>query len=166
MPDVRVSFDDPEVFDRLSKRKEKLDLSWREVIFRGLQKEGAPDIDEEINILESAEDAVLVFDFFDSFNKRIPLRVRLQTGPNGYEVDWVVIRQGKGTEGMNQFSSEERDEIATKSETGHTANLMFEADGESYPVKAVLSWGRDKHGNCIVTSIDELEFETGDKLPA
>lgn len=169
MPEVRVSFDDPEVFNLLSERKEELDLSWQEVIFRGLQKEGAPDIEEEVDRLESAEDAVLDFDFFDSTEKRVPVRIRLKTGPNGYEVDRVDIRRGKDVEMMNRFKSHDRDKIAEKLKDRDATNLVFRADKTSYNVEVVLSWGRDEHGRCIVIAIDDISINHGDenrdKLP-
>lgn len=41
--EIRVTIDDDEVFERMKARKRELDLSWEEVLHRGLRREESPD---------------------------------------------------------------------------------------------------------------------------
>ncbi|MFC7057120.1 hypothetical protein [Halovenus salina] len=39
--EIRITIDDDEVFEQMKRAKQELDLSWREVLHRGLQREPA-----------------------------------------------------------------------------------------------------------------------------
>ena len=231
--EVRISVDDDEVFERMKRRKQDLDLSWEEVLYRGLARredvgrvgpgaeEGAygrgpaadrtgargpgaapgrdapvdrwdqfasglereiqnkvydtlassfgaagidvpprpdgPDgLDEEVESLAGAEDARLVFPFLDGEEAHeVPLRVALETGPNGLSVDVVAVRRGKGVREANSFDTRARKEINTGLAMGDAAALVFEEGAESYRVRPVLSWTRGDGGR---PTVDEVEI--------
>lgn len=118
---------------------------------------GAP-LDEEIDRLEDAEDAVLVLG--DSEGERVPLRVTLHTSPDGLDVDVVAVRSGKGTEELNQFADGSRAEVARRFARGDTATLELAA-GETYDVRGELSWAPGPEGTPTVTdvTIRDVVFE-------
>lgn len=244
---VRISIDDDEVFERLKRRKDALDLSWEDALRRGLRDSAEPPrgpktaqepretperggraagdgdsqrgqaetpspfdsdfgeqiaqrvlasvsesvsgatggrgsaggasggggagaggtggssgpgtpLDEEIDRLEDAEDAVLVLG--DSEGERVPLRVTLHTGPDGLDVEVVAVRSGKGTEEMNQFADGARADVAKRFARGDTATLEMAA-GETYDVRGELSWAPGPEGTPTVTdvAIREVVFE-------
>ncbi|WP_254863513.1 hypothetical protein [Halovivax gelatinilyticus] len=41
--EIRITIDDDEVFERMKARKQRLDLSWEDVLHRGLRREPEPD---------------------------------------------------------------------------------------------------------------------------
>lgn len=41
--EIRITVDDDEVFERMKRRKQELDLSWEEVLHRGLRRDPEPD---------------------------------------------------------------------------------------------------------------------------
>jgi hypothetical protein len=110
---------------------------------------GTP-LDEEIDRLEDAEDAVLVLG--DSDGERVPLRVTLHTGPEGLDVEVVAVRSGKGTEEMNRFLDGARAEVAKRFARGETATLEMAA-GETYDVRGELSWAPGPDGAPTVTDV-------------
>ena len=232
---IRISIDDDEVFERLKRRKDALDLSWEDALRRGLRDSPEPPrapstasesrrgrdrsrgetqrggraredrdgraredrdgrrgsdtrdrtrddptpfdpdfgeriaqqvlssvsdsvpgfvgetLDDEIDRLEDAENAVLVLG--DSEGERVPLRVALHTGPDGLEVDVVAVRSGKGTEDMNQFADGARTDVARRFAEGETATLEVDAGSEAYDVRPDLSWARGPDGTPEVTDV-------------
>ncbi|WP_232702667.1 hypothetical protein [Halobacterium wangiae] len=226
---IRISIDDDEVFERLKRRKDALDLSWEDALRRGLRDSpepprtpetpeprahgrdrrsqrdrGAPHdhrgesrgrrdpedvspfdpefgeriaervlssvsesvpgfvgetLDDEIDRLEDAEDAVLVLG--DGESQRVPLRVALHTGPEGLDVEVVAVRSGKGTEGMNRFGDGARADVARRFAEGETATLELEGGGELYDVRPDLTWARGQDGTPTVTdvAVREVVFE-------
>lgn len=158
MPEIRVTIDDPEVFDQLSRRKNDLDLSWRDVVLRGLRHENGMDLDAIIERLQAAENAAVYFECLsDSYQKLIPVRVRLVTGAEGYEVEWVGIRHGD-TENQNRFDSDDRDQIAEHLAEGGVAILEFDDDNAKYEVRPELAWSRMEYGQLTVTDVNRLEI--------
>jgi len=223
---IRITVDDDEVFERLKRRKDALDLSWEDALRRGLrdskQPPRAPDagdartepepgrdhsgrrgadarrdaaatgsdpspfdpefgerlaervlstvgesvsgvadsLDEEIDRLEDAEDAVLVLGDGDE-RERVPLRVSLQTGPGGLDVDVVAVRSGKDTEGMNEFADGARATVARRFARGETATLELAGGEETYDVHPELEWARGDDGTPAVTgvAVREVVFE-------
>jgi len=221
---IRISIDDDEVFERLKRRKDALDLSWEDVLRRGLRDSTepprAPDpsetrerrdherdqrrsrnrpsergrdaeepspfdpefgeriaervlssvrdsvpgsvgetLDDEIDRLEDAEDAVLVLG--DGDGERVPLRVALHTGPDGLAVDVVAVRSGKDTEGMNRFGGGARADVARRFAAGETARLELDAGDEAYDVRPEMEWARGSDGTPTVTdvTVTEVVFE-------
>ena len=222
---IRISIDDDEVFERLKRRKDALDLSWEDALRRGLRDSTEPPrspnastesrrgrdsgladrsegrrgrddresrhgrdatdrgdpspfdpdfgervaqqvlssvsdsvpgfvgetLDDEIDRLEDAENAVLVLG--DSDQERVPLRVALHTGPDGLDVDVVAVRSGKGTEAMNEFADGARADVAGRFAAGETATLELEAGSEIYDVRPDLSWARGPEGTPRVTDV-------------
>ncbi|AHG05365.1 hypothetical protein HALDL1_13635 [Halobacterium sp. DL1] len=220
---IRISIDDDEVFERLKRRKDALDLSWEDALRRGLrdspepprapetpeprsqnrdrrsgrdrgatrdhqrrgESRGRPDpgdvspfdpefgeriaervlssvsdsvpgfvgetLDDEIDRLEDAEDAVLVLG--DGESERVPLRVALHTGPEGLDVEVVAVRSGKGTDGMNRFADGARADVARRFAEGETATLELEGGGEAYDVRPDLTWARGHDGTPTVTDV-------------
>ncbi|MFB6072950.1 MAG: hypothetical protein ABEJ88_08280 [Halobacterium sp.] len=220
---IRISIDDDEVFERLKRRKDALDLSWEDALRRGLRDSPEPPrapespeprgrgasnqrdsgsraerrsrerrgrarsragedpspfdpdfgeriakqvlssvsdsvpgvvgetLDDEIDRLEDAEDAVLVLG--DAEAHRVPLRVSLHTGPEGLDVDVVAVRSGKGTEGMNEFGGGARADVAERFAAGETATLELDAGGEAYDVRPDLTWARGSDGTPTVTDV-------------
>jgi hypothetical protein len=228
---IRISIDDDEVFERLRRRKDALDISWEEALRRGLRDSpepprgvpgdggdgrgsprasgdhrghgpndppnlaagpesghggpspfdedfgeqiarkvfssvqqsvpGMPEepLDDEIARLEDAEDAVLVLG--DGESEGVPLRVILQTGPDGLDVEVVAVRSGKDTEGMNRFAEGARADVAERFAGGDTVILEL-ADGEEiYRVRPELTWARGEDGTPTVedVAIREVVFE-------
>jgi hypothetical protein len=119
---------------------------------------GETPLDEEIDRLEDAEDAVLVLG--DSEGEQVPLRVTLHTGPEGLDVEVVAVRSGKGTEEMNRFVDGARAEVAKRFARGDTATLEMAA-GETYDVRGELSWAPGPDGAPTVTdvTIRDVVFE-------
>ena len=119
-------------------------------------------IEREVDELQAAEDAVLRFDFLDDDGptNQVPLRVTLQTGTDGLDVDVVAVRRGKSAQEMNRFSRDERQRINVELARGASAVLAFDGD-ESYDVAPVLSWTRDGDGRPIVddVAIDRVIFD-------
>ncbi|MFB6268850.1 MAG: hypothetical protein ABEH83_02840 [Halobacterium sp.] len=236
---IRISIDDDEVFERLKRRKDALDLSWEDALRRGLRDSPEPPrapsqptepkrgrsgghrersdrrerpnrgddrgargrdaadrgdpspfdpdfgeriarqvlssvsesvpglagaaagasagantggtLDDEIDRLEDAEDAVLVLG--DSERERVPLRVALHTGPDGLDVDVVAVRSGKGTEDMNEFADGARADVARRFAAGETATLELDAGNETYDVRPDVSWARGPDGTPRVTDV-------------
>lgn len=239
--EIRITIDDDEVFERMRRRKEALDLSWEEVLRRGLGGDGSaraagpwagpaghpghprpphgptpfdPDfgdqlrrsiasqlpgsssaavegddrpgpfdpgfdewiaervedtvsaamsaasrsLDVEIDRLEGAEDATLVFDTLAE-PREVPLRVDLRAGPDGLDVDVIAVRQGKGTAGMNSFAEGDRKAVARHLAQGGTAALRIGDEAVTYDVRPSLEWGRDAEGNPTVTAVEIVEVE-------
>ncbi|MFT4889486.1 MAG: hypothetical protein ACI9YT_000395 [Halobacteriales archaeon] len=231
--EIRITIDDDEIFERMKRRKQQLDLSWEEVLHRGLRREpeggqersaagrdrwswderpprdpeppesgtsrGPPDepfstdefveemkrgvrnqvvnslqsslsglgegefdLEEEMGALQSAEDAVLVFDFLDGDGSHedeafwVPLRVTQQTSREGLDVDVVAVRSGKSVSHMNHFDRSGRRQVNANLAAGETATLRFTdgGDGEEYRVYPVLSWSKDESGRPTVTSVE------------
>ena len=220
--EIRITIDDDEVFERMKGRKRELDLSWEEVLHRGLRrKEPAesrgprddhatyrpppPDpitapgafaedlkrqiqgqvrdslyasleasawgddhhrdsLGRDVETLESAEDAILVFDFLDDAiepGHQVPLRVTLEATAEGLVVEVVTVRSGKGVAAMNAFEPVVRSRIVTGLATGQTATLEFDAGAEQYRVTPTLAWSRDGDGRPTVVdvSIEEVHFD-------
>ena len=108
-------------------------------------------LDDEIDRLEDAEDAVLVLG--DGESERVPLRVALHTGPEGLDVEVVAVRSGKGTDGMNRFADGARADVARRFAEGETATLELEGGGEAYDVRPDLTWARGHDGTPTVTDV-------------
>ena len=247
--EIRITVDDDEVFERMKRRKTELDLSWEEVLHRGLRPDrgearradrtsghhpgegsGGPDphrrhrggahdphgpfgphgphgphgpephheehdrwdafgdslerqikdrvydslkasfgaagvdvpdrpgMDAEMEELASAEDATLVFEFLPADRAyEVPLRVDMETGLDGVTVDVVAVREGKSVRDANRFDTDARKRVNTRLGTGGTATLRFAEGAESYPVRPVLSWGRDAEGHPRVKAVDVAE---------
>jgi hypothetical protein len=118
-----------------------------------------PPLDDEIDRLEEAEDAVLALG--DGEAERVPLRVALHTGPGGLEVDVVAVRSGKGTEGMNRFADGARADVARRFASGETVGLELHGGEETYDVRPELTWARGPDGAPTVTdvAVREVVFE-------
>lgn len=188
-PDIRISISDDETFERLKRRKNELDLSWKEVVLRGLKKRTMPlehlgikdpigkraleivdgltittpeaeeDIETTIDRLERGEDSILSFDFLNKSRCRIPLRIGLTTGKGGHKVKWQEVRRGKSTSHMNSFSEEEREEIAEKLGEGRKATLKMERGKIEYDVVPTISWTRDDSGFCCAKEVSVEEID-------
>ena len=234
--EIRITIDDDEVFERLRRRKDALDLSWEDALRRGLREGTGPRpapksrpereqgrygrgttgnaegrhgragpggkggsrgrrsgsgsvspfdshfgeqiardvissvnasipgvdvaLEDEIGRLEDAEDAVLILG--DGEHERIPLRVALQTGPDGLDVEVIAVRSGKGTEGLNRFEDGARADVARRFAEGDTATLEIEGSEETYEVRPELTWVRGHDGVPTVTdvAIREVVFGT------
>ncbi|MFB6095485.1 MAG: hypothetical protein ABEJ71_03410 [Halodesulfurarchaeum sp.] len=247
--EIRISIDDEEVFERMKARKRELDLSWEEVLYRGLRIGGPPwsetqsgesagaagpgpfvaggggpgpggpgpggfdappgfrrgtgtsdrgsskdpwdtlaesieeqvqervydalrssvgamgidvppeaGLEEEVETLQSAEDATLRFPFLDDDPaSRVPLRVNLRTSPGGLDVEVVTVREGKGVDDQNDFDGATRARITEALAKGETALLTLADGAERYRVVPVLSWGRRADGNPRVTDVEIQE---------
>ncbi|WP_255168654.1 hypothetical protein [Natrononativus amylolyticus] len=217
--EIRITVDDDEVFERMKARKRELDLSWEEVLHRGLRRDeegvgsgrderrgyerAPPDpisapgafaedlkrqiqgqvrdslhaslestweepyrddpLGRDVETLESAEDAVLVFGFLEDggASAQVPLRVTLEAGAEGLTAEVVAVRQGKGVAAMNTFEPATRRRIVEGLATGEVATLEFDAGAEIYPVVPTLAWSRDDGGRPTVVdvTIDEVRFD-------
>lgn len=237
--DIRISIDDDEVFERLKRRKDALDLSWEDALRRGLRDSADPPrspappetpdrrrenrgrgdhtrrdhtrgerrehastgsdrshtrnpdeaspfdqdfgeriarevlssvsdsvpgfvgetLDDEIDRLEDAENAVLVLG--DGDGERVPLRVSLHTGADGLTVEVVAVRSGKDTADMNRFGDGARADVARRFAQGETATLELAGGGETYDVRPDLTWARGPDGTPSVTdaAIRDVVFE-------
>ncbi|WP_313691170.1 hypothetical protein [Halorarum halobium] len=235
--EVRITVDDDEVFERMKRRKRELDLSWEEVLYRGLTRREAggqsppndspgeraggpvgepgpagprdgehreergdrwdrfasglereiqnkvydtlassfgsagidvpprPDaadapggLDDEVESLASAEDATLAFPFLDDEGSAtVPLRVALETGPDGLSIEVVALRRGKGVAEANSFDAGDRQRVNTRLAAGDAAVLSFADGAESYRVRPVLSWTRGEDGRPTVDEVDVPE---------
>lgn len=237
--EIRITIEDDEVFERMRRRKDELDLSWEEVLRRGLdvggdtqgpgsrshgptppgnpdpsQSAGSPSpfdpgfgeyirrqieeqipqqgssgespearrgssttgldewisdhvettiqnaissvgepLDREIERLEGAEDATLVFEHL-SEPGTIPLRIDVRSDAEGFDVDVVATRQGKDTTGMNTFDEADRKAIARHLVDGGTAALRIGDDSVTYDAYPSLEWGRDASGTPTVTDVE------------
>jgi hypothetical protein len=214
--EVRITINDDEVFERMKRMKKELDLSWKEVLHRGLQiDDGSPppgqgssaqggqdygqapieedfedrierhvkerigaslenalgidtheqsspgrssyDYEQEVESLENAEDATLVFPFLDDEpGYQVPLRVALEMRAGEVDVEVVTVRQGKSVTDMNSFDRGARHRIAEELATGSSVRLKLGGGVEAYDVTPVLTWSRDSQGDPIV---DEVEIE-------
>lgn len=231
--EIRITIDDDEIFERMKRRKRQLDLSWEEVLHRGLRRDpesgsersggvherspwderpprepeppgatgrrghpeepfstdefveemkrgvrnqvmnslqsslgglakGEFDLEREMGALQSAEDAVLVFDVLDETesaddeNYWVPLRVTQRTSREGLEIEVVAVRSGKSVSHMNHFDRDARRQVNATLATGEPAILRFTdgGDGEEYPVYPVLSWGKDESGRPTVSAVE------------
>ncbi|WP_435360733.1 hypothetical protein [Haloarchaeobius sp. DFWS5] len=117
-------------------------------------------LDDEIDRLSDAEDAVLAFDVLegesddvDDASRQVPLRVNLTTSAEGLGVEVVAIRHGKGTEGMNRFGPSDRATVARHLAGSGTASLRLQNGAESYDVVPRLVWGRAPDGTPTVTDV-------------
>lgn len=124
--------------------------------------EGEFDLEQEMGALQSAEDAVLVFDFLDATGSQegesfwVPLRVTQQTSREGLDIEVVAVRSGKGVGHMNHFDRSARRQVNANLAAGETATLRFTdgGNGEEYRVYPVLSWSKDESGRPTVTSVE------------
>lgn len=214
--EIRITIDDDEVFERMKARKQVLDLSWEDVLHRGLRGTDAdepggpgrhqwgrtararpdpvtdpagfaenlkrqiqgqvresfqdslapgPDpLGADVATLESAEDAVLVFDFLgemaDDRAFQVPLRVTLEAGGDGLAVDVVSIREGKTVTDMNAFDPAVRKQIIEGLAGGDFATLSLDGGAESYRVTPTLSWSRtDGVPSVSAVDIEEVRFD-------
>lgn len=220
--EIRITVDDDEIFERMKTRKRELDLSWEEVLHRGLRRETsvhrrgshrAPDpvdapgafaddlkrqikgqvraslqdslaatsfesdpaspeplgpgdssLEDEVGTLESAEDAILRFDYLGDdateAANQVPLRVRLNASADGLAVEVVAVRRGKNVGHLNAFDRGVRKRIVRGLATGETATLELEAGVEEYAVSPTLSWSRED-GRPVVADVDigEVRFD-------
>jgi hypothetical protein len=119
--------------------------------------EGEVDLQREMGALESAEDAILAFEFLEEDEAYwVPLRVTQQTSREGLDVEVVAVRSGKGVSHMNHFSREARQQVNAALASGTRATLRFTdgENGEAYPVYPILSWGKDDSGRPTVSSVE------------
>ncbi|MFB6095367.1 MAG: hypothetical protein ABEJ71_02805 [Halodesulfurarchaeum sp.] len=117
-----------------------------------------PGLEEEVETLQSAEDATLRFPFLDDDPaSRVPLRVNLRTSSGGLDVDVVAVREGKGVSDLNDFDGPTRARITEALATGETALLTLADGAERYRVVPVLSWGRRADGTPRVTDVEIQE---------
>lgn len=120
------------------------------------------DLDEEVERLESAEDAVLAFPFLDdSVGNTVPLRVTLETDADGLTVEVVAIRTGRSVADRNRFDRGARQAVAESFAAGETATLTLGDGAESYDVRPELSW-RTEEGHPTVTEVTIREVVFGD----
>lgn len=110
-------------------------------------------LDAEIERLEDAEDATLVFEHLET-DRRVPLRVTVRSSAAGFDVTVVAIRTGKGTEELNRFTETDRKEIAAHLADGGTVALEIGTEGVRYDVRPSLGWGRDADGSPTVTDVE------------
>ena len=230
--EIRITIDDDEVFERMKARKRELDLSWKEVLHRGLRRhdpvepsehrrgveppehrhgfetephgqpyrDPPPDpirnprgfaddlkrqiqgqvreslhaslepndwggsLETDVDTLESAEDAVLVFDFLgeDAHERayQVPLRVTLEASASGLEVTVVTVREGKTVTDMNAFDPAIRRRIIERLATGDVATLRLGEGAEGYSVEPILSWSRNNGVPTVTTvRIEEVHFD-------
>jgi len=112
-------------------------------------------LDQEMQDLSNAEDAVLSFDFLDDDPAhQVPLRVNLRTSVDGLDVEVVAVRQGKSVRDMNRFDSEARLAVTKRLASGDPALLRFDDGAEGYEVEPVIRWERDESGRPTVTAVD------------
>ena len=119
------------------------------------------DLDEEVERLESAEDALLEFPFLDDgLGNTVPLRVTLETGADGLAVEVVAIRTGRSVADRNRFDRGARQAVAESFAAGATAALTLGDGAESYDVRPELSW-RTENGHPTVTEVqvEEVVFD-------
>ncbi|MFC5972183.1 hypothetical protein ACFPYI_12655 [Halomarina salina] len=105
-------------------------------------------IDDEIDRLEEAEDAVLVLG--EDRAASVPLRVELHIGADGMDVDVVAVRTGKDTGEMNRFGDGARAVVAKRLARGDTARLELADGDETYDVRPDLTWARGPDGVPVV----------------
>ena len=116
---------------------------------------GPGSLEDEIDQLEDAEDAVLAFPFLDdSPGNRVPLRVNLRTSTDGLAVEVIAVRRGKDVASMNRFEANARGTITRKFAAGEPAVLRMRDGQEEYPVSPTLSWSRDRDGRPTVTEVE------------
>jgi hypothetical protein len=212
--EVRITINDDEVFERMKRTKKELDLSWKEVLHRGLQIDDSPpppgrgrsiqegqdhshssieddfgdrierhvkerieaslenalgvetyerdspgqppsDYEEEVESLENAEDATLIFPFLEDVPRyQVPLRVGLEMRAGGVDIDVVTVRQGKSVTDMNSFDRGARHRIAEELATGSSVRLELGDGVEAYEVTPILTWSRDSQGDPIVNGVE------------
>jgi len=124
--------------------------------------EGEFDLEHEMGALQSAEDAVLVFEFLDTNGSYegesywVPLRVTQQTSREGLDVEVVAVRSGKSVSHMNRFDRSARRQVNANLAAGEPATLRFTdgGNGEQYRVYPVLSWSKDESGRPTVTAVE------------
>ena len=123
---------------------------------------GLGSLDDEIDRLEEAEDAVLVLG--DGPGERVPLRVELRIGAEGLDVDVVAVRTGKDTDAMNRFGDGARAAVAQRLARGDTARLELADGAESYEVRPDLTWARGPDGVPVVAdaAIRSVVFDDED----
>jgi hypothetical protein len=115
-------------------------------------------LEDEIDQLEDAEDAVLAFPFLDDDpDNQVPLRVNLRTSAGGLDVEVVAVRRGKDASSMNRFAGDARGTVTRKLAAGEPAVLRMGNGGEEYPVLPTLSWSRDRDGRPTVTEVEILD---------
>lgn len=126
----------------------------------GLEVPEWETLGEDVDELERAEDATLVFGVLDDRPEyRVPLRVNLRTGPEGIDVEVVAVREGKNVRHTNRFDGETRQQVNTRLASGERAALRFE-DGEEYEVAPVLAWSRDGDAARVsAVEIDEVVLD-------
>jgi hypothetical protein len=115
----------------------------------------AESLEDEIDQLEDAEDAVLAFPFLDDDpGNQVPLRVNLRTSIEGLDVEVVAARRGKDVASMNRFAGDGRGTVTRELVAGEPAVLRMGESGEEYPVFPTLSWSRDRDGRPTVTEVE------------
>lgn len=126
----------------------------------GLDVPERETLGEDVDELERAEDATLVFEFLDDQPEyRVPLRVNLRTSPDGIDVEVVAVREGKNVRHTNRFDGETRQQVNTRLASGESATLRFEG-GEEYGVRPVLTWSRDGDAARVsAVEIDEVVLD-------
>jgi hypothetical protein len=74
------------------------------------------------------------------------LRVNLETGAEGLEIDVVAVREGKSVADTNAFEPDARQTIAERLARDGLATVRLDDGVESYDVVPALSWGRNERG--------------------
>ncbi|UPV99063.1 hypothetical protein M0R88_11050 [Halorussus gelatinilyticus] len=86
--EIRITVDDDEVFERMKRRKQDLDLSWEDVLHRGLRRDTAPDSGREATRNRAADDAM------DRPDQRPPSDTRRRSGREGGRRDrWDALAE-------------------------------------------------------------------------
>ncbi|MEZ3145027.1 hypothetical protein [Halobaculum sp. MBLA0143] len=120
------------------------------------------ELDETVERLESAEDALLTFPFLDDDPRNtVPLRVDLETSADGLSVEVVAVRTGRSVADRNRFERGARQSVAESFATGETARLTLGDGAESYAVVPELAW-RTAEGDPTVAEVTIREVVFGD----
>lgn len=174
---VSAEFDD-EAFRRAKEKKEELDISWKEVILRGLETRPEPrdirpgvrvakkllgegmfdqpagrGIRAEVEDVEASDDAVLAL---PGTSQEIPVKIRLRTSRDGMEAPFVEVRDQPG---MNQLTEEDRQSVMENLSDENPAVLKIrEAGRGEYEVFPIIDWSRDDAGNIVAKDVEIEDF--------
>lgn len=97
--EIRITVGDDEVFERMRRRKDRLDLSWEEALRRGLSEDGADATRTEANLDPFDEN------FGEQLRERI--RSRARTDPDPEEVRNRARSTDTGRRGFDPFDPDD-----------------------------------------------------------
>lgn len=122
--EIRITVADDEVFERMRRRKDRLDLSWEEALRRGLSEDGTEPAPAEAT-LDPFDD-----DFGEQLRERIRSRAR---GNTTRQEDESGARHRDDRRGFDPFDPDDigafvRDQIQTAVTGGHAGRSSLDSE--------------------------------------